>query len=148
MDVRTDVEVSRPAGEVFEYLADAENMPRWMKAFTAVEKLGDGPIGPGTEFRYLDRRGIDSTFEWSVYRPASELAWHGARVKAIPGGSFEPDGYYALHEHDGQTHVEMHMKPQLRGTAKLFARFWSRSLRKANDEYMSRLKDDLEGRGS
>jgi uncharacterized membrane protein len=145
MDVRADVEVSRPASEVFDYLADAENMPRWMKAFTAVEKLGEEPIGPGTEFRYLDRRGTDSTFEWSVYRPASELAWHGARVKAMLGGSFEPEGYYELHEQHGHTHVEMHMKPRLRGTAKLFAPFLSRSMRKANDEYMSRLKDDLEG---
>lgn len=144
MDVRADVEVARPAREVFDYLADAENMPRWMREFAAVEKLGDGPIGPGTEFRYLDKRGTDSTFEWSVYRPATELAWHGAAVKAMPGGSVEPDGYYQIHEHDGHTHVEMHMQPQLHGTAKLMAPIMSRSMRKASAEYMRLLKDELE----
>ena len=78
VDVRRRRRGGRPASEVFDYLADAQNMPRWMLHFAAVEKVGDGPIGPGTEFRYLDKRGTDSTFEWSVYRPARELAWHGA----------------------------------------------------------------------
>ena len=144
MDVRADVEVARPASEVFDYLADGENMPRWMKDFTAVEKVGDGPIGPGTEFRYLDRRGTDSTFEWSVYRPAGHLAWHGDAVRAMPGGSVEPDGYYDIREHDGHTHVEMHMQPQLHGTAKLLAPFMSRAMRKSSEQYMRNLKDVLE----
>lgn len=144
MDVRAEIEVARPASEVFDYLADGENMPRWMKEFTAVEKVGDGPIGPGTEFRYLDKRGTDSTFEWSVYRPASELAWHGAAVKAMPGGSVEPDGYYEIHEHDGHAHIEMHIKPQLHGTAKLIGPMMARSMRKSSNQYMRYLKEELE----
>jgi uncharacterized membrane protein len=144
VDVRAEIAVRRPASEVFDYLANAENMPRWMRHFTAVERLGEGPIGPGTEFRFLDNRGTESTFEWSVYRPASELAWHGPPVRSLPGGSVEPDGCYEIREHDGHTHVEMHMKPQLHGTAKLMAPVISRSIRKTSDEYMLLLKEELE----
>ena len=144
MDVGADVEVARPASEVFDYLADGENMPRWMKAFTAVEKVGDGPIGPGTEFRYLDRRGHDSTFEWAVFRPNSELVWHGDVVRALPGGSFEPEGSVSIQEHEGHTHVEMRMQPRLYGTAKLLRPMLSRGMRRSNDEYMRNLKDVLE----
>ena len=144
IDVRADLAVSRPASEVFDYLANGENMPRWMKEFTAVEKVGDGPIGPGTEFRYLDRRGSDSTFEWSVYQPAGRLAWHGDRVRALPGGSVEPEGFYDIHEHEGRTYVEMHMQPKLHGTAKLLGPLMSRGIRKSSDEYVRNLKDELE----
>src|SRR5262245_47734086 len=147
MDVRADVEVSRPASEVFQYLADGEKMPRWMKEFTSVEKVGEGPIGPGTEFRYHDKRGTDSTFEWSQYQPPGRLAWHGAAVK-MPGGSVEPDGYYDIHEHDGHTHIEMHMQPQLHGLAKLMRPLMARGMRKSSDEYVKLLKADLEGRGT
>ena len=84
-----EVEIDRPASEVFDYLADGEKMPRWMKEFTAVEKVGDGPIGQGTEFRYHDKRGTDSTYELSEYQPPGRLAWHGAAVK-MPGGSVVP----------------------------------------------------------
>ena len=77
------------AGEVFDYLADGENMPRWMKDFTAWSRSATAPVGQGTEFRYHDKRGTDSTFEWSEYQPPTRLAWHGAAVK-MPGGSLEP----------------------------------------------------------
>ena len=102
MDVRVDIEIDRPAQEVFDYLADGEKMPRWMKEFTSVEKVGDGPIGPGTEFRYHDKRGTDSTYELSEFQPPNRLAWHGAAVK-MPLGTLTPDGYYDIHEHDGHT---------------------------------------------
>ena len=70
------------------------------------------------------------------------MAWR--RVKAIPGGSVEPDGCYEIHEHEGHTHVEMHIRPQLHGTAKLIGPIISRSMRKSSDDYMRRLKDELE----
>ena len=143
MDVRADVAVDRPASQVFEYLADGENMTRWMKDFTLVERVGEGPIGEGTEFRYKDKRGTDSTFAWSDYQPSRRLAWHGATVK-MPGGSVTPDGYYDIHEHDGHTHIEMHMTPQLNGMAKLMAPLMSMGMRRSSKQYMQLLKDDIE----
>jgi uncharacterized protein YndB with AHSA1/START domain len=144
MDLVAEVEVNRPAREVFDYLADAENMPRWMKVFTAVEKVSDGPIGQDTEFRYQDKRGTDSTFSWSDFQPPGRLAWRGKAVKALPGGSIETNGHYDIHEHDGHTHVLMHMQPQLHGTAKVLGPMLSRSIRKSSDEYVQLLKHDLE----
>jgi uncharacterized membrane protein len=144
MDVVAEVEVNRPAQEVFDYLADAENMPRWMKEFTAVEKVGDGPIGHGTEFHYEAKRGSGATFSWSDFQPPGLLAWKAQPVKALPGGAIETNGRYDIHEHDGHTHVVMHMQPQLHGTAKLLGPLMSRSIRKSSDEYVQLLKRDLE----
>jgi uncharacterized protein YndB with AHSA1/START domain len=144
MDVVAEVEIDRPAQEVFDYLADGEKMPRWMKEFTAVEKVGDQPIGQGTEFRYHDKRGTDSTYTLSEYQPPARLAWHGAAVK-MPGGSVTPDGYYDIHEHDGHTHVEMHMQPTLHGFAKLMAPMMAMGMRRTSKQYVQLLKSDLEG---
>ena len=143
MDVIAEVEIARPAQEVFDYVADGEKMPRWMKEFTSVEKISEGPIGPGTEFRYNDKRGNDSTYALSEHQPPSRLAWHGAEVK-MPGGSVTPDGYYAIHEHDGHSHVEMHMQPQVRGLAKLMSPMMAMGMRRSSKQYVQLLKRDLE----
>jgi uncharacterized membrane protein len=145
MDISVDVEIDRPASDVFDYLADGENLPRWMRQFLVVEKVTQGPIGPGTEFRYYDTKDTDSTFEWSVYRPTGHLAWRGEPVRTMPGGSVEPEGSYDLHERDGRTHVEMHMRPQLHGFAKLMGPMMSRGMRKSSSQYIQNLKADLEG---
>ena len=143
MDVVAEVEVARPATEVFDYLADGEKMPRWMKEFTAVQKVSEGPIGQGTEFRYQDKRGNDSTYQLSEYKPPDRLAWHGAPVK-MPGGSVVPDGYYDIHEHDGHTHVVMHMQPHLNGLAKLMSPLMAAGIRRSSRDYVRNLKADLE----
>ena len=62
----------------------------------------------------------------------------------MPGGSVEPDGYYDIHEHDGHTHVEMHMQPQLQGMAKLMSPMMAMGMRRSSKQYMQLLKDDLE----
>ncbi|HZO58845.1 MAG TPA: SRPBCC family protein [Solirubrobacterales bacterium] len=143
MDVVTQVEIARPAQAVFDYLADGEKMPRWMKEFTSVEKVGDGPVGAGTEFRYEDKRGTKSSYKLTEYRPPERLAWHGADVK-MPGGSMTPDGFYDIHEHDGHTHVEMHVQPHLHGMAKLMGPMMAMGMRRTSKQYVQLLKEDLE----
>ncbi len=146
MEVVADVQIERPAREVFDYLADGEKMPRWMKEFTSVEKVGEGPIGPGTEFRYRDKRGTDSTYTLSEYQPPDQLAWQGAPVK-MPGGSMNPDGRYELHEHGDRTHVTMYIQPQLHGLAKLMGPMMSMNMRRTSKKYVQLLKEDLERAG-
>jgi hypothetical protein len=63
----------------------------------------------------------------------------------MPGGAVEPNGYYEIHEHDGHTHVEMHMQPQLHGFAKLMSPLMSLGMRRSSKQYMHLLKADLEG---
>ena len=48
--VTLQVEIERPAEEVFDYLAETENFPTWSSEFTKVERDG-GPIGQGTTSR-------------------------------------------------------------------------------------------------
>jgi uncharacterized protein YndB with AHSA1/START domain len=145
IDVQSDTDIARPASEVFAFLADGENMPRWMDVFETVRKASDGPIGRGTTYEYkMARRGkAESTFEWSEYDPNRKLAWHGPPVSA-GAGSLEPSGDYVLEEHNGTTHVTMRMHPKTTGLLSLMSPLMARSMRKKAAENMQRLKDVLE----
>jgi hypothetical protein len=45
------VTIDRPAKEVFEFLADFENVPRWNYAIDRTRKTSPGPVTVGTTYR-------------------------------------------------------------------------------------------------
>lgn len=55
IDLTTRVEISRPVAEVFAFVADQTNAPRWQSGLHAVRRLTDGPIGVGTEHDFVRR---------------------------------------------------------------------------------------------
>ncbi len=51
MRVEGDVVIDRPAQEVFDYVADECNEPKYNPRMSRAEKISPGPIGVGTRFR-------------------------------------------------------------------------------------------------
>lgn len=51
MRIDTEVEIARTQDDVFDYLADIVNEAQWNPWAKNVEKLTDGPVGPGSRFR-------------------------------------------------------------------------------------------------
>ena len=96
-EVRIATEIDRPAVEVFNFLADGENIPDWMDQFDSVVQTSAGPIGKGTAYKYKMRRGPESTFEWNEYEPNRRLAWTGPPIEGTVG-SLATDGDYTLEE--------------------------------------------------
>ena len=73
------VTIQRPAGEVFAFLADFENIPAWNYAIEDTSKTSTGPVGVGTRYRQtrsIPRRSTED-FEVTVFEPARRLAIHG-----------------------------------------------------------------------
>ena len=52
------VEIDRPIGEVFGFLTNLENLPKWNYFVTKVQKISPGPAGVGA--RYHQERKSDS----------------------------------------------------------------------------------------
>jgi len=77
--VENTVTIMRPAEEVFAYLADAENLPRWNYAIEQTRKITAGPVGAGTVYRQT--RTIPSRsqeeFEIVVFQPPGQLVLDG-----------------------------------------------------------------------
>ena len=73
------VTIQRPAEEVFAFLADFENIPKWNYAIDETHKTSAGPVGVGTRYRQtrsVPGRSVEG-FEVTVFEPARRLAMHG-----------------------------------------------------------------------
>ena len=53
IDVVTTLEIERPVEEVFGFVADQTNAPRWQAGLHEVRRLTDGPIGVGSEHEFV-----------------------------------------------------------------------------------------------
>ena len=116
--VETEVVINRPSDEVFAYISNFENNPRWQSGMVEARFTTDGPLHVGSTYdqvtTFLGRR-IESTFEVLEYVPnhmvkASttsgsfpitfarivEAHSDGTRVKAIIEG--DASGFFKLAE--------------------------------------------------
>ena len=51
MVVHGTVRIARPAAEVFDFLSDVRNEPRWLPGASEIEMLTQAPVGKGSRFR-------------------------------------------------------------------------------------------------
>lgn len=94
------IEIACPAEEVFAFLADVSQGPRWLPTCGALEKLTPGPDRVGTQLRYTYRdesRSIVMPGQIVGYQPSNLLAFEygGDLVNAT---------------------AEFHLEPTVRGT--------------------------------
>src|SRR5512132_1328231 len=68
--------VDRPVDEVFAFLADGTNDPKFSPRVKEIHKTTDGPIGVGTVFQSkVKDAGLttDRTFELTEYEPPTRI---------------------------------------------------------------------------
>ncbi|MGH2395015.1 MAG: SRPBCC family protein [Candidatus Limnocylindria bacterium] len=73
------VTIRRPVQDVFAFLADFENIPRWNYAILETRKVSPGPVGVGTTYRQIRSvpRRSEEGFEVTAFEPAGRLEIHG-----------------------------------------------------------------------
>jgi uncharacterized protein YndB with AHSA1/START domain len=102
MGVERSVEIARPPEEVFAFLADARNDPRWCGTVVACEqRAGEGP-GPGARYEARHKptpfhRTMPRAIEVVEYDPPRRLRWR------------QEDG-------NGVFHITYEVEPAARGT--------------------------------
>lgn len=71
--------IQRPVENVFAFLADFENVPKWNYAIVETRKVSPGPVGVGTTYRQT--RSIPSrseeAFEVTAFEPNRRLEIQG-----------------------------------------------------------------------
>ena len=79
------VVITRPIEEVFAFLSDLENVPKWNYAIVETRKVSEGPVGQGTVYRQV--RSVPKA-QGAAGSIGSGARWdyraHGAAV-GIPG---------------------------------------------------------------
>jgi uncharacterized membrane protein len=137
------VTIDRPAEEVFAFLADFENVPRWNYAIDKTRKTSPGPVAVGTTYRQT--RSIPSKSEEGFEVTAFEL---GKRL-AVRGqiGPFRARISYLFEAAPGGTRLtnEVALDPSP-GVLRLAARLATPRVKAAVAENLSKLKEILEAR--
>lgn len=59
--IEGEIVIKRPVEEVFDFVADERNEPRYNPRMRSAELISPGPIGPGTRFR-----AVGTTIGWPV----------------------------------------------------------------------------------
>lgn len=109
-----EVRIDRTPEQVFDFVADVRNGPKWNPDSSNVVLTSDGPVGPGSVFEE-EREGFGRTVTTiDVFeRPSRlELDARAARVHVRVRYAIEPDG--------ATTQVTCAAELRLRGPSRLF----------------------------
>jgi uncharacterized membrane protein len=119
------VTVQRPIEEVFAFLADAENDPRWRSAVLDITRVE----GDGVGARYKQGvkgpmgRRVAADFEITAFAPPRAIGFRGT------AGPVRPEGRYELEPADGGTRVRFSLSAEPRGFARLMTSGVARAMR-------------------
>jgi uncharacterized membrane protein len=75
--------INRPQQEVFDFVTDLSNDPKWQSRIESVERVSEGPIGVGSTWRYVSKilgRKNETDIQMTSYEPP-----HQSSVKAVSG---------------------------------------------------------------
>jgi uncharacterized membrane protein len=140
--VEASTVINRPLAEVFAFVSDFENHPKWEKNFLEVERLSAGAEGVGTTYRCVFKfpgQKVTSTLEITEHVPGRRIAFRADKpAMARPVGAilFAADG-------DG-TRVTMQPRPEMRGPMRIMAPLMSGYVRRNTADHLKNLKALLE----
>jgi carbon monoxide dehydrogenase subunit G len=133
--------IARPIEDVFGFLSDLENIPKWNYAIVETRKISEGPIGVGTTYRQV--RSVPSRseerLEITTYEPPRQLEIQGQL------GPFASRLVYALAATPEGTRVTNTVEVELGGPVRLLGRVAVSRVREAVAANLGKLKELLEG---
>lgn len=142
MRVKESFYVARPPSAVFDYVADPSNLRHWQTANRSVEKLTDGPIGPGS--RFLERtkppggKEFEQITEFAVFDRPRQLCVHVVR------GPQPIDGTWSFEAAGPGTMVSFVAAGELQGPIKLLEPVVRRVIARQFASYHRNLRRNLD----
>jgi hypothetical protein len=136
--------IERPIDEVFAFLADGTNDPKFSPRVQEIRKVTDGPIGVGTVFESkVKDAGMTTSrkFELTTFEAPTKIRWAERSKNMVTA----PDGGYDLEKvTDAQTKVTIHNTLEGHGFGKLIVGFATRAAVKDAPAFAERIKSAVE----
>jgi carbon monoxide dehydrogenase subunit G len=135
------VTVERPREEVFAFVADARNRPRWDESVDSEELTSPEPIGVGTTVRTrLRSMGRDYEINWEVveHQPPDRMTIEST------SGPMSTTLAYRLDARNGGTSVQFSVTGRPTGALRLLQPLIARNTQRNLDRGFARLKELLE----
>jgi len=136
--------IDRPIDEVFAFLADGTNDPKFSPRVQEIRKTTDGPVGVGTVFESTVKDAGMTTkrkFELTGVETPTTIRWTERSKNIVT----VPDGGYDLEKvSDTQTRVTIHNTFEGHGFGKLVVGFAARGAVKDAPAFAQRIKAAVE----
>jgi uncharacterized protein YndB with AHSA1/START domain len=133
------ITIARPVGDVFAFLANAENDRQWRSG--VIEMTRAGGQGVGTTYRQVvagpGGRRIDADIEITEFVPDQRIVFRTTK------GPVRPTGTYDLRAQDGSTELTFRLTAKLSGLKTLMAPMVGKTM-KAEVAALTQLKRVLE----
>jgi uncharacterized protein YndB with AHSA1/START domain len=136
--------IDRPIEEVFAFLADGENDPKFSPRVMEIRKTTDGPPAVGTRYASTVKdAGMKTTreFELTEFDAPTRIRWteRSKNAVTVPRG-----GYDLTSEGPATTRVTIFNELEGHGFGKLVVGFALKAARKEADDFAARIKTAVE----
>jgi uncharacterized protein YndB with AHSA1/START domain len=140
----TTVVIDRPIEEVFAFLADGENDPRFSPRVLEIRKTTDGPTGVGTVYASTVKdAGVKTRREFALteFVPSTRIRWREVtrNMITVPQG-----GYDLAPAPGGGTELRVFNEFEGHGFGKVVAGFALSAARKGADDFGRAIKAAVE----
>lgn len=136
--------IDKPIDEVFAFLADGTNDPKFSPRVQEIRKTTEGPIGVGTVYESAVKdAGMKSSrqFELTEFEQPTKIRWteRSKNVITVPAGGYdlEPAG-------EGATKMTIHNEFAGHGFGKVIIGLAARAARRDADAFAARIKAAVE----
>jgi uncharacterized protein YndB with AHSA1/START domain len=139
----TTVLINRPIEEVFAFLADGTNDPRFSPRVQEIEKTTDGPPGADTVYASTVKdAGMTSQreFKYTEFEAPTRIRWTELSKNQVT----VPDGGYDLSREGDGTKLRFFNVFEGHGLGKLVKPLALRAARKDADDFGQRIKAAVE----
>jgi uncharacterized protein YndB with AHSA1/START domain len=137
------VVINRPIEEVFAFLADGENDPKFSPRVLEIAKTTEGPPGVGTVYASTVKdAGVKTKREFKLteFEPPTRIRWAEVSQNLV----MAPEGGYDFAEEDGATRLTVYNVLEGHGVGKVIAPLALRSARKGADDFAAAIKAAVE----
>jgi len=135
------ITINRPVEEVFAYISDLQNGPKWQPGLVETRRITEGPEGIGTQYtgvrKFMGRR-MESVVQFTTYEPNKKIVF-----KSISGSSPLEQSFLFESTAEG-TRLTSRLELQMSGLMGLAEPLIASGLKREMDANFGILKDMLE----
>ncbi len=139
--VEIGIVINRPVEEVFAFLSNPENNPKWNSVSSEVKITSAGPIGVGTTYRAVIKalgRRIEGENEFTEYEPNRKFTFKSK------SGPVPLESRWTFERVEGGTRVTETGVAELGGFFKLAEPLLVRMIKRQSEADLANLKDLME----
>ena len=143
INVTGTVDVSRPSGAVFAFLADPANAPQWQSELSHSELLTDGPVRLGSQFKETVKflgRPIELICEYVEFEPGRKMVFQSRNAKAM---QFDVT-FLVEPRSPGAAQVTVSSSTRLGGALRLLEPLFAGEIKNASKKELQKLKAAVE----